>query len=68
VSNALPADGGALGSVGREGLLIGGWVAMWRPIQIFLYDWWAVRGEQREYERLSRMQVRVSKDAPKGRP
>jgi hypothetical protein len=23
----------------KEGLLIGGWVAMWRPMEIFLYDW-----------------------------
>ena len=24
----------------RESLTIGGWVAMWRPMQIFLYEWW----------------------------
>jgi hypothetical protein len=61
VGNALPAGSDSqVGSVLREGLLIGGWVAMWRPIQIFLYDWWAVRGEQREYERLSRIAVSVS--------
>src|SRR5262245_60822387 len=29
----------------REGLLIGGWVAMWRPMEIFLYDWWPIRAE-----------------------
>lgn len=23
-----------------EGLLILGWVAMWRPIEVLLYDWW----------------------------
>jgi hypothetical protein len=23
-----------------EGLLILGWVAMWKPVEIFLYDWW----------------------------
>jgi hypothetical protein len=26
---------------GQESLLIGGWVAMWRPMEILLYDWWA---------------------------
>ncbi len=26
-----------------EGLIIMGWVAMWRPIQVFLYDWWPIR-------------------------
>src|SRR4051794_13289977 len=23
----------------RESLIIGGWVAMWRPMEVFLYDW-----------------------------
>jgi hypothetical protein len=43
----------------REGLLIVGWVAMWRPLEIFLYDWWPVLGEQRLYDRLSRIKVRI---------
>lgn len=29
-----------LGDILAEGLLISGWVAMWRPLQIYLYDWW----------------------------
>ena len=29
----------------REGLLIVGWVAMWRPLEVFLYDWWPIRAE-----------------------
>jgi hypothetical protein len=24
----------------REGLVITGWVAMWRPLELLLYDWW----------------------------
>lgn len=43
----------------REGLLIVGWVAMWRPLEIFLYDWWPLLGEQRLQERLSRIKVRI---------
>jgi len=43
----------------RESLLIGGWVAMWRPLEIFLYDWWPVRNERRIYDRLSQMQVKI---------
>lgn len=43
----------------REGLLIGGWVAMWRPLEIFLYDWWPIAGERRLHDRLSRMAVRI---------
>jgi hypothetical protein len=44
----------------REGLLIGGWVAMWRPMEIFLYDWWPIRGEAVLADRLSVMPVRIS--------
>ena len=43
----------------REGLLIGGWVAMWRPLEVFLYDWWPVRAEARLFDRLSTMPVRI---------
>jgi hypothetical protein len=43
-----------------EGLLIGGWVAMWRPMEIFLYDWWPIRAEATLADRLSVMPVRIS--------
>ena len=46
-------------SVVREGLIIIGWVAMWRPLEIYLYDWWPVRDEQRLLARLTRMHVRL---------
>src|SRR6185503_16328191 len=45
--------------IARESLLIGGWVAMWRPLEVFLYDWWPVRAEARLFDRLSAMIVRV---------
>lgn len=41
------------------GLHIAGWVAMWRPLEIFLYDWWPVRSDQHLLERLARMRVRL---------
>ena len=43
----------------RESLLIGGWVAMWRPLEVFLYDWWPIRAEARLFDRLSAMPVRM---------
>ena len=46
-------------AVFREGLIICGWVAMWRPIQIFLYDWWPILGDRRLFDRLSRMPVQI---------
>lgn len=41
----------------RETLSIGGWVAMWRPLEIFLYDWWPIRADIHLFERLGRMPV-----------
>jgi hypothetical protein len=43
----------------RESLTIAGWVAMWRPMQIFLYDWWPLRHLGRIHEKLSRMPVEL---------
>lgn len=43
----------------QETLMIGGWVALWRPMEIFLYDWWPIRAEARGNERMARMAVRL---------
>jgi hypothetical protein len=43
----------------HESIVIGAWVALWRPLEIFLYDWWPILGEARLYDRLSAMPVRV---------
>ena len=43
----------------EHSLVIGAWVALWRPLEIFLYDWWPVRAEARLYDRLGVMDVRV---------
>jgi hypothetical protein len=61
------AAGGLLGAgyVGRffdEGLIILGWVANWRPVQIFLYDWWPLVRRRRLYRRLSKVPVEIVAD------
>jgi hypothetical protein len=43
----------------KESLLIGGWVAMWRPLQIFLYDWWPIVRRRRIYRNLCHASVHV---------
>jgi len=43
----------------REGLLIMGWVAMWRPIQTFLYDWWPIRHHRILLSELSSAPIEV---------
>lgn len=53
-------QGRGLSAIIRESLLIGGWVAMWRPMEIFLYDWWPIRAEARLYDRLGVMPVRIA--------
>jgi hypothetical protein len=50
---------GALLGIPREGLTIGGWVALWRPMEIYLYDWWPIRRRWRLFDRLSRMRVEL---------
>ena len=47
------------GSLIRESFVIGGWVALWRPLEIFLYDWWPIRAEARLHDRLSVMDVQL---------
>jgi len=40
-----------------EGLLIGGWVAMWKPISDILYEWWPIWKEKRIYHKISGMDI-----------
>lgn len=47
-------EGNRFSGVIQESLLIGGWVAMWRPLEVFLYDWWPIRREARLYRSAER--------------
>lgn len=42
-----------------EGLLIIGWVALWRPADILLYDWWPILRRYRLLTKISRLTVEV---------
>lgn len=56
----LTADGDSpLRTIFGEGLLIVGWVAMWRPLEIWLYDWLPLLREARLRERLAAAAVEV---------
>ena len=37
----------------EESFLIMGWVANWRPLEIFLYDWWPIIRKRNLYRRLA---------------
>ena len=43
----------------EESLLILGWVANWRPLEIFLYDWWPLVRRRDLYWRLSKAAIEV---------
>jgi hypothetical protein len=51
----------------QEGLLISGWVVMWRPFEMLVYDWWPLWIRKRVYRKLSRMEVSIvpSDDRPR---
>ncbi|HEY4284425.1 MAG TPA: hypothetical protein VGM62_15285 [Chthoniobacterales bacterium] len=49
----------------RESLTIAGWVAMWRPMEIYLYDWWPLRRKSRLYQKLSQIPVQIILKAKK---
>lgn len=50
---------GYFGRFYNEGLIILGWVANWRPVEIFLYDWWPIARRRRLYRRLAVATVQV---------
>jgi hypothetical protein len=47
------------GRLMEQSLLILGWVANWRPLEIFLYDWWPIRRRLILLRRLAAMPVEV---------
>lgn len=48
--------------VGRlfgEGFIIAGWVGLWRPAELLLYDWRPYAREKKRYEEIKGMEVRI---------
>jgi hypothetical protein len=46
-------------SIAREGFVIIGWVAMWRPIEAILYDWWPLHEQKLYLEKIAKMDIEV---------
>lgn len=46
-------------TIARESLTIVGWVAMWRPMQLFLYDWWPLARRIGTYRALAQSHIKV---------
>ncbi|MDH5786503.1 MAG: hypothetical protein OEZ16_12970 [Chromatiales bacterium] len=50
---------GLFWSIIEEGFLISGWVAMWYPINLFLYEWWPTRKRQQLYGKLAQIATEI---------
>jgi hypothetical protein len=51
--------GGPVGALIEQSLVIVGWVANWKPLEIFLYDWWPIARRRDLYRRLAGAEVRI---------
>ena len=40
-----------------EGFLIAGWVSLWHPVEILLYEWWPISRRIRIYESSMHMDI-----------
>lgn len=60
----LLATGDTLARLLAEGLTIAGWVSLWRPMEMLLYDWWPLRRERALLGRLARAPIEVREPAP----
>lgn len=56
---SLLADQTTIVRLGEQSLIILGWVANWRPLEIFLYEWWPIRRHIVLLRRLAAMPVEV---------
>jgi hypothetical protein len=50
---------GGVAQIFQDGLVIFGWVANWRPSEIFLYEWWPLIRQRELYRHLSAARVEV---------
>ena len=57
LTTAVPP--GRIRQILREGLVITAWVAMWRPLEVLLYDWWPIVQERRLRQRLRDVPIEV---------
>lgn len=55
----LSLDWGIASEILSEGLFICGWVAMWRPLEIVLFDWWPLAKRKRVFANLAAIPVEV---------
>lgn len=57
-------ESGLLKTMLSEGLTIIGWVAMWEPINVFLYGWWPIVQKRNIYEKILGMDICIIPGSP----
>jgi hypothetical protein len=46
----------------QDSAVIAAWVALWHPVNIFLYEWWPVRAQANLFDRLAQMDMKLCGD------
>lgn len=62
LASSLTRSLGGTGPFARaleESFVIFGWVANWKPIETFLYDWWPIKRQRDLYRRLAAASVEI---------
>jgi len=54
----IPSTPGAMGIL-REGLVIFGWVSVWKPIELILFDWYPLYEKLRFYRKLLTTEIDI---------
>jgi len=62
-SIAVPSPPGFLGVL-REGIVIFGWVSLWKPIELLLFDWYPLFEKVRLYRKLLKTDVEIGTVGP----
>jgi hypothetical protein len=55
----LPSIQSTFAQMTEQGLFILGWVAIWRPLEIFLFDWWPITKRIDLLQRLSNAEIEI---------
>lgn len=59
LSSWIPAHQNLIFDTLKEGLHIIGWVALWRPLNIFLYDWLPFIERRKMFKKLSTIDIKI---------
>lgn len=57
VSQAISENAGQIYQVLKEGLIIFGWVSIWKPIETLLFDWYPLFEKLQLYKRIQKSEI-----------